>query len=214
MLFRLISKWKDLISIFLLAIWWKFLCWCFVSDQRRTANSVSAVSHFWALLFFLDFLWFYELKLVFDGDIDSDILLQASRKKKGQSGFCRWSFCNFCCWRGWNEQEMGVCFNTFLCFNNPNWTPQSIVQYQINRGISISNVLASGKLSWVSLSTMFSPTFMFQLRVCKRTASSSGVSFFIARGTFESQSPRRGLLARGAGGASKEPPHQAPSWPF
>ena len=74
-----------------------FACWCFVSDRRRTANSVSAVSHFWAFLFFLDLLCFYELKLVFDGDIDSDILLQASRKKKGQSGFCRWSFCNFCC---------------------------------------------------------------------------------------------------------------------
>ena len=97
MLFRLISKWKDLISIFLLAIWWKFLCWCFVPDRRKPANSVSAVSHFWAFLFFLDLLCFYELKLVFDGDIDSDILLQASRKKKGQSGFCRWSFCNFCC---------------------------------------------------------------------------------------------------------------------
>ena len=97
MLFRLISKWKDLISIFLLAIWWKFLCWCFVPDRRKPANSVSAVSHFWAFLFFLDLLCFYELKLVFDGDIDSDVLLQASRKKKGQSGFCRWSFCNFCC---------------------------------------------------------------------------------------------------------------------
>ena len=67
-------KWKDIISIFLLAIWWKFLCWCFVCDQRRTANSVSAVSHFWALLFFLDLSCFYELILVFDGESDSDVL--------------------------------------------------------------------------------------------------------------------------------------------
>ena len=45
-------------------------------DRRKPANSVSAVSHFWAFLFFLDLLCFYELKLVFDGDIDSGISLE------------------------------------------------------------------------------------------------------------------------------------------